>query len=387
MIFIFFIILTVYSLSNLMIARKLLQWLQIMVHNISPRAFYLIFTLCALSVIFMFFSPSNLAFRKYITYFAYHWMGVFFYLFLTISIASILLGIGFRFNLISPNIQNRVIFITGWIIFFIISSTLIYGRINATNLKVKSYELHINKQSELDHLTIALISDTHFGLVNGERHFKKIIDKINNLNPDIVCIAGDIFDGDFNLVENPTKMLSLLDSIQSKYGVYACLGNHDAGISYSQMAAFLESSSVKVLYDEFTVIENQFIIGGRRDSSPIGNHGEKRAELSDMNEESKYLPVILLDHQPSNINEYGTEIDLVLCGHTHRGQMFPANLITNAIFDVDYGYYQKDQKSPQIIVSSGAATWGPPFRIGSHSEVVYISVEFNREAHTDCSSL
>lgn len=87
------------------------------------------------------------------------------------------------------------------------------------------------------------------------------------------------------------------------------------------------------------------------------------------------MPVIVMDHQPANMIEYGNEVDLILSGHTHQGQIFPANLITNAMFTVDYGYYQKDKDSPQVIVTSGVGTWGPPLRIGTNSEIVQITIE------------
>ena len=75
-----------------------------------------------------------------------------------------------------------------------------------------------------------------------------------------------------------------------------------------------------------------------------------------------------MDHQPVNLSEPENQgIDLQVSGHTHRGQIFPANIITNRIFEIDYGYLKKNNS--QFIVSSGYGTWGPPIRIGSHSEI------------------
>ena len=81
-----------------------------------------------------------------------------------------------------------------------------------------------------------------------------------------------------------------------------------------------------------------------------------------------------MDHQTGNIRDYGEETDLILCGHTHKGQMFPFNLITDAVFDVDYGYYRASVDSPQVIVTSGAGTWGPPQRVATDNEVAEILV-------------
>jgi hypothetical protein len=81
-----------------------------------------------------------------------------------------------------------------------------------------------------------------------------------------------------------------------------------------------------------------------------------------------------MEHNPSHIDEYGSEADLILAGHSHRGQMFPGSLVTRAMFTVDYGYYQADANSPHVIVTSGVSTWGPPMRVGTNNEIVSITL-------------
>jgi len=94
-----------------------------------------------------------------------------------------------------------------------------------------------------------------------------------------------------------------------------------------------------------------------------------------MEEIDHRLPIILLDHQPSNLAEPQTNgVDLQFSGHTHYGQFFPNNLVTGKIFEVDWGYLKKG--TLQVIVSCGFGTWGPPIRIGSYSEIVDILIKF-----------
>jgi predicted MPP superfamily phosphohydrolase len=368
----------IYGLTNLMIAKEVMTWLLIMWPSLPHSIFYIIYSICALSVFIMFSLPARYKVRKYIACFSYYWMGSYFYLFLTTLISVIILFFCFKFSFVSSDFQRQVVLIKGWIVFITVFGTLIYGRINAKNIKLNSYEVRINKKSEISELKIALISDIHLSGINNYEHFSKVVKKINSINLDIVCFSGDIFDSDYYAMDNPEKIQELLNAIQSKYGIYACMGNHDAGRTYKEMIKFLQKSPVKVLNDDYINIENKFVIAGRRDSRPIGYQGEVRSQLIDLDVSSKKLPVIVLDHQPSNIKEYNSNIDLVLCGHTHRGQIFPLNYITNAIFDVDYGYYRKDSYSPHVIVSSGVGTWGPPFRIGTNNEVVSINVLLNK---------
>lgn len=83
--------------------------------------------------------------------------------------------------------------------------------------------------------------------------------------------------------------------------------------------------------------------------------------------------MIVIDHNPKYIDEsLNANIDLQLSGHTHKGQITPGNLVTNKMFEIDYGYLKKDNLN--VVVSSGYGTWGPPIRIGSRSEIVQMNL-------------
>ena len=234
-------------------------------------------------------------------------------------------------------------------------------------------------------MKIMHLSDLHLGksileqslIVDQEYILNQIIDIVKERFVDIVLIVGDLFDSDYTSIQNPDKAIELLKSIKSKYGVYACLGNHDAGKTFDKMKEFTEKSNITVLNDEFVEIDNKFILLGRLDGTPIGSQGGLvRQNINDIDiTNDNNLPVIVMDHNPLNINEYDNEVDLILSGHTHKGQIWPANIITDNMYDVDYGYYNKDSNSPQVIVSSGAGTWGMPMRIGSQCEIVTINLK------------
>ena len=227
-------------------------------------------------------------------------------------------------------------------------------------------------------LKIVLISDLHLGSIRSEKLLHDIVHGINNLKPDIVCMAGDIFNDNYNLIRNPDRAEELFRSIKATYGVYAVLGNHDGGKTLDEMIGFLERSNVKLLNDEYVVIDERLVLVGRLDPSPIGGYGElsRKKDISEiLTSLDINMPIIVMDHTPSNTQQYGREIDLVLSGHTHKGQLFPFNFITNAIFTVDYGHYQRDADSPHFIVTSGVSTWGPPMRVGTNNEIVSILLQ------------
>jgi len=207
-----------------------------------------------------------------------------------------------------------------------------------------------------------------------ERNLERVVKTINDLEPDIVCITGDIFNDSFGSIRDPDRASDLFRSLSATYGVYACFGNHDGGRTLEQMMDFLEKSGISLLNDEHVIIDGRLALFGRLDASPIGGSGElRRRDISeDIASAGAGVPVIVMDHNPSHIGEYGDGVDLLLCGHTHRGQMFPGGLVTNAMYTADYGYFRKDGGSPHVVTTSGISTWGPPMRVGTNNEIVCI---------------
>jgi predicted MPP superfamily phosphohydrolase len=303
-----------------------------------------------------------------------YWMGIFMYLLLLFLIADLALFLGSAAKIIQSPLPPGIRFCTGLIVLSLTTGLVSYGIYNANQVKHVSYEIQLADAS-LDNMKIALIGDSHFGAVNSfENNLESIVQSINYMKPDIVCMVGDIFNDDFNYIRNPDRASALFRSINATYGVYACFGNHDGGRTLSQMTGFLEKSNIRLLNDEYVIINDRLVLLGRLDPRPIGGFGglarkETAGILASVNPD---LPILVLDHSPSNIEQYGDEVDLILAGHTHRGQMFPGNLVTKAMYTVDYGHYQKNTGSPHVVVTSGVSTWGPPMRIGTYNEIASI---------------
>ena len=130
-------------------------------------------------------------------------------------------------------------------------------------------------------------------------------------------------------------------------------------------------SNIKLLNNDYIIIDNRILLLGRPDSSFTGE--VKRKPFSEiMAQIDTQLPIVVMDHSPAHIEEYGNAVDLILAGHTHRGQLFPGSLLTRRIFTIDYGHYQKDPSSPHVIVTQGVHTWMMPVRTGTNNEIVSI---------------
>lgn len=319
--------------------------------------------------------PDFLRKASYLT--GSYWLVAMTYFFLAAVLADLLRvldrWLGFWPEGIKSN--STISWSLGLAVIFLVITLMAYGTWNAGNLRVTSYDIAIPKQAgSLQQLHIALISDTHLARLDDQRQ-KKIIETVNSLDPDIVLIPGDIAD-DIDLFEK-LGMAADFQKIKSKYGVYASFGNHDySSDDIASIIDRLDKAGIKLLRDSGVKVADSFYIIGREDRSYEMYSGKKRMELSRLMQGlDSELPVILLDHQPSALKEAEEAgVDLQLSGHTHQGQLFPINLITNQVFTVDYGHLQTGNL--QVIVTSGAGTWGPPVRIGTSSEVADITVSF-----------
>lgn len=252
-----------------------------------------------------------------------------------------------------------------------------YGAWNARRPHIRHYDITIAKQGERSSgLHIVLLSDLHLGLLVGRERLRRGIQIINELKPDVVLMAGDIIDENIGaFVEN--EMPDMLRGIRSPYGIYGILGSHEYIYGHSEKAlTYLQEAGIQILRDQYVKLPNDVYVVGRDDLFREQLVGTPRLNLDTILQGcNRELPIILLDHQPVNLEDgEGQGVDLQLSGHTHHGQIFPLNFLTQMFFEIDWGYLRKG--SCQIIVSSGYGTWGPPIRLGTSSEIVDITITF-----------
>lgn len=304
---------------------------------------------------------------------AAYWMAVFVYLFLYTLLGDIIGGLLrlCRFKWCKGALYRGVTAVT---VATLTAVTVLGGALHAHRIQHVSYEVAVARAADVSDIHILLLSDLHLGAVGSEERLATIVEQINSQKPDVVCIAGDFFDTDFASIEDPQAARDTLRELKATYGVYACPGNHDAGSTARQMTAFLQDCGIRLLADEYTLIDDRLYLVGRRDASPIGSFdGQSRQPLADFfSPADPTLPVVVMDHNPMHLDEYTEGVDLILSGHTHQGQLFPANLVTDGLYAVDYGYYRRDAHSPAMIVTSGVGYWGMPIRVGTDSELVSI---------------
>jgi predicted MPP superfamily phosphohydrolase len=283
------------------------------------------------------------------------------------------------FHFLPASIQNnyeQTKKITALVVIAVVGLIVFLGNLNKRDITVKTLELQFPKgDGKLSEINIVAASDLHLSPIDGERLLSKIIDKMESLNPDIILLAGDIVDDKAEILEQ-RKIGESFKRLNPKYGIYTINGNHEFINGVNASVEYAEHLGMKVLRDEFELIDSSFYVVGREDSTMFQFAGRHRNTLKQIIEtmETNH-PMILLDHTPYKLEEaQKNNIALQLSGHTHHGQIWPANIITGLIYEISWGYKKKG--NTHYYVTSGAGTWGPPVRTGSKSEIVNIKIKF-----------
>jgi predicted MPP superfamily phosphohydrolase len=267
--------------------------------------------------------------------------------------------------------------LTGSVVLLLLVFLLILGSYNAWSPIVRTYNVSIAKNAgERRQMRIAVASDIHLGNIVGNRHLGRLVNMINGMSPDLILLPGDVIDDDIEpFIRN--NMSTTMKRLKARYGIYAVLGNHEYyGGHIEEYVKQMELIGIGVLRDETVTIEGGVQIAGRKDrtsetAEPGGRLGI--AELLQGLDHSK--PIVVMDHQPYHFDKAAAAgADILLCGHTHRGQFAPNHWVTGRLFELDWGYLLKNNM--HTIVSSGFGTWGPPIRLASRSEIIELVVEF-----------
>jgi predicted MPP superfamily phosphohydrolase len=283
--------------------------------------------------------------------------------------------------------------ITGILIFAFAIAFVMHGLWRAHFPVVKTLDVQIQDISDhWNNKTLVQLSDVHLGAINGTGFVSRLVERVNGLEPDLILITGDLFDGMGGDLES---FIEPLNALKAPKGVFFITGNHEGYLGLKHPLSIIRKTHIRVLDDEVVDLDGLQIVGI---SFPEHNReNTTRQLLKESGTYDRSKPSILMYHTPTSIEENNTDrgsqqastywfpdtrmrlakemgIDLQLSGHTHQGQLFPFNLLTRFIYNgYDYGLHQDE--GFQIYVTSGVGTWGPPMRSGSRSEIVQIRLQ------------
>ncbi len=274
--------------------------------------------------------------------------------------------------LILAKIKINRFYITLFVLVFAIFLA-IYGYINRAFIRITNYNINTGKNIKLK---IVFLSDIHIGAIGtSKKILNRIVKKINEVKPDIVIFGGDIIETKIN--EEIIEDCKIFRGIKTKFGVYGVIGNHEYYTKEIEniIKILKDEAHIDILTDDFRKIDENIILVGRHDIAYYYMYGEKRKKLNEiLDDNNNYLYKIAVDHNPKYFNEaVENNFDLQLSGHTHNGQFFPFNIIVRLSYEKAYGLLKK--MNSNLIVSSGAGTWGPPIKVMSKPEIVLVNLE------------
>jgi uncharacterized protein len=230
--------------------------------------------------------------------------------------------------------------------------------------------------SGLDGLRVAIITDTHYGPIDRSRWSGAVVDRVNELDADIVCHLGDIADGTVPMREGQAAPLA---GVRARLARAYVTGNHEYFSEALGWLDYMDRIGWEVLHNRHIVVErggDRLVVAGVDDETAHGSgldgHGaDVDAALAGAD---ATLPILLLAHQPKQVPQaVQAGVDLQISGHTHGGQIWPFNFLVRIDQPVVHGLSRHGERT-QLYTSRGTGYWGPPFRVFAPSEITVLTL-------------
>ena len=278
----------------------------------------------------------------------------------------------------SPYKAMRWLYRSGLIAVIVMAIYFGYGIYNMGRIVPAHYEITASDHISQDY-KVVVISDTHYGTIQDESMFLKEVKKINKIKPDVVLLNGDITE-EGTTYANMKKFYKAAGGIKAKYGTYYIYGNHDKqhytdnkSYSISELEKTITSNGIKIMEDRSVKIGKDMLLIGRKDySEPDGRNGIKTLIKEAPMKDPAFI--LVADHQPRQMDASAKAgVDLQVSGHTHGGHVFPLGTLFDIVGYENYGEYTHGKM--KLIVTSGFAGWGYPFRTQRHCEYAVIDIK------------
>lgn len=296
-----------------------------------------------------------------------NWLGVLFLLFFCLLVADIVTGFGLIFSRFAP-------YIRGWALLAGLALSIIAFIQGLRPPVVNEYEIKIpDLPAEADGLIIAAISDLHVGTLLGPAWLTARVDQVNELQPDLIVMIGDLVEGDHH-EERSQKVESALKRLTAPLGIWAVTGNHERYSGIDGCLELLDRAGIVVLRNEWREIRPGLVVAGVDDPSirqPNNREGNRIEQA--LTGRPADAATIFLSHRPEYSEEVAaSKVGLMLCGHTHGGQIWPFSYISGMANSLLVGKYEIN--GMPVIVGRGTGTWGPRMRLWAPGEILLITL-------------
>ena len=381
-----FIIAPFYLAVNIYMLHWILRWTGCCHRLCGTRAFRItlivLYAFVSLTPLTSFLVQSPAGLRRFLKQVSNYWLGWMLYLALAILLVELILFFVRRARGRDFQQMQRVRQVQGGIALALVCAVSIYGMVNAGTLRVTEYEVTVPGDGA--DMTVALLADLHLGYSTEPAYIEQAAQAVSAMQPDLIVMAGDIFDNEFAAIPRPTA--SRRAGFHAEYirrlcmlGQPRCVRAHPRGLHLGHA----RSGQGRSAHDRIPRAGGADPARGRdRDAAD----GVQLAGRKDPSRDKKLAdtrltpdellapldpdaPIFVIDHQPKELEELAAAgADLDLSGHTHDGQLFPGNLLLPIVWDNPCGYLQMGEM--HSVVTSGLGVWGPDMRVGTRSEIV-----------------
>lgn len=321
-------------------------------------------------------SPN--AFARAVTLTGSLWLAFFLYALLFVVVVDFFRLLHHFFHVFPQSLttgvlSGKMLFVYGVTIALVVATG---GYFNAQHPRVREVNIEIPKKgAQRDSLRIVLATDVHLGVIWQKDRAQKLLHDINAQKPDLVIFVGDLVDHNpVPVVENDIG--KCFEKIEAPLGVFATTGNHEFIGEADISIDYFTGHGVTYIRDSIYTIDNIVQLAGREDREKVNFTGIKRKTIDELlTAKTIDLPLLLLDHQPVEYDKVAAHgIDLMVSGHTHKGQLWPLGFLTRLVYENDFGLIKKG--NTHFYTSSGYGSWGPPVRTGNRPELVVFNITF-----------
>mgnify|MGYP000852911404 FL=1 len=214
-------------------------------------------------------------------------------------------------------------------------------------------------------MRLVFFSDLHIGEAMTPDYIARAVKLIQDQQPDLILCGGDFIDHRAVYAYDPRVMASLR-SLHAPLGVYYVLGNHEYRDDLEANIRWVSEVGGTLLRDSIAFPGNGPLTLIGRDDWVNGNR--KPFEVIANEADPLRGPVVLMEHTPASIDSIGdSPVDLILCGHTHGGQIWPGQLMVWWRYGMVSGTRSVGER--EVCISSGIGSAGATYRVGTRSEI------------------
>jgi len=294
-----------------------------------------------------------------------NWLGILFLTFVSFFAIDIITGFGLLFPRIGPSLRGWALMVSG--VLSVIA--LIQG---ARPPVVQNYEVRLSDlPNKMDGMVIIGMSDLHLGSLLGKQWLEARVKQVKMLRPDLVFLLGDIFEGHG---EPQRDLLPVLRGLSAPLGVWAVLGNHEFYGARGKEIFLSDEDNIQWLRNRWVEVRPGLVLAGVDDFTITGHRSSQESNsLGQALAERPPGVTILLSHAPRQAEKAAVAgVGLMLCGHTHGGQIWPFGYLVHHFYPLLEGRYEVDGMT--VIVCRGTGTWGPRMRLWRPGEILRVTL-------------